>query len=197
MDPITLSLGVLKALVNSGVGSSVLSGLGGLLFGDKGKEVADKINQTASSIFGTTDPRAIELAIQQDKSKAERFVAQVAAETDRYRIEVEDRKDARIRDLEIRKLPGASGMPTGSNVRANIMLTGAFSYIIGATAFIFMNIESLASPGAVAVLTFLTTSMGGVIAMLGQAFSFEFGSSRGSSEKTNQMAEMNKALAKT
>lgn len=187
MDPITIAIGVVSALIKSGVGGSIMSGLGSLIFGDKGKEVADKVINTANSVFGTTDPKAIELAIQQDKSKSEQFVAQVQAETEQYRIEVEDRINARARDIAIQSLPKEQ---QGSNLRANIMIVGAYAYVIGATIFIFFNIKDLSSVGSVAVLTFLTTTMGNVTGMLGQAFGFEFGSSRGSSEKTNQMAEI-------
>lgn len=184
MDPITIAIGVVSALIKSGAAGSIMSGLGSLIFGDKGKEVADKVINTANNVFGTTDPKAIELAIQQDKSKSEQFVAQIQAETEQYRIEVEDRINARARDIALRTVP-----QQGSNLRANIMILGAFFYVIAATIFIFFNIKDLSSVGSVAVLTFLTTTMGNVTGMLQQAFGFEFGSSRGSSEKTNQMVE--------
>lgn len=190
MDPISISLGIITALVKSGAAGSMLSGIGSLIFGDKGKDVADKVIKTANNVFGTTDPKSIELAVQQDKSKAEKFIAEVSAETERYRIEVDDRINARARDIAIRSLPKDSP----SNLRANIMIIGAFAYVIGATGFIFMNITDLARPGAVAVLTFLTTTMGNVTAMIGQAFGFEFGSSRGSSEKSNTIASITEQL---
>lgn len=194
MDPISIALGVVSALIKSGAAGSMLSGIGSLIFGSKGADVADKVINSATKVFGTTDPRSIELAIQQDKSKAERFITEVTAETERYRIEVEDRMNARARDIALRSLPKDS---QGSNTRANVMIVGAFFYVIAATTFIFFNIKDLSSVGSVAVLTFLTTTMGNVTGMLQQAFGFEFGSSRGSADKANTIATITETLTNT
>lgn len=195
MEPISIAIGIITALAKSGLGGSMLSGLGSLIFGDKGKEVADKVISTANSVFGTTDPKAIELAVQQDKSKGELAIAKLEEDTKQYRIEVDDRKDARARDMKIRELELELAAKRNEeipwwrqNARANIMIALAFTYLIGATAFIFLYIGELSNVGAVAVLTFLTTSMGNVLQMLGSAFNFEFGSSRGSAAKDATMA---------
>jgi len=166
-----------------------ITGLIKMLGGDKAEEVAGKVIDSAKKVFGTDDPKAIELKVQQDQSAAQRYLADVEAETERYRIEVDDRKSARERDIKVRE--------QGSNLRANLMVCAAFAYVIMATAFIFFNIDDLAKPGSVAVLTFLTTTMGNVVALLGMAFAFEFGSSRGSADKSDQLGALVSTLSKT
>lgn len=197
MDPISIAVAILGVLKTTGLGGTILSGLGSMIFGDKGREVADKVINTANTVFGTTDPKAIELAIQQDKSRGELAIAQLQEATKQYEIEVGDRKDARDRDVKIRELEAqlaaAQQKPLPwwmQNARANIMIAMAFCYVIGATTFIFLYITELSNAGAVAVLTFLTTSMGNVLQMLGSAFNFEFGSSRGSSAKDATISTM-------
>jgi hypothetical protein len=74
----------------------------------------------------------------------------------------------------------------GVGVRANVMLVGAFAsliFIIGGIVYFRADIPD-------GVLAILNMSCGAILTMLGSAFNFEFGSSRGSSEKSNQMADM-------
>jgi hypothetical protein len=72
----------------------------------------------------------------------------------------------------------------GVGVRANVMLVGAFAsllFIIGGLVYFRADIPD-------GVLAILNMTCGALLTMLGSAFNFEFGSSRGSSEKSNQMA---------
>ena len=197
MDPISIAAAILGVLHTTGLDSKILSGLGGMLFGDKGKEIAGKVIDGATKTFNTTDPAAIQAQIAADKTKADQFIARLQEDTKQYQIEVDDRKDARARDLRIRELELTLAAKQGTdevpwwrqNARANIMIALAFAYAIGGMAFVFIFIEDLSKPGSVAVLTFLTTSMGNVLGMLGTAFNFEFGSSRGSSAKDDTISK--------
>lgn len=166
--------------------SAVIGKITGTLFGEKASGAAAKIIDQATKTFGTTDPEQIKLEIAKDQSKLQAFVAQVDAETKSYQIEVEDRINARARDLEIRKLQGSDGVPAGTNPRANVMLVMAFVtliFIIGLTIVYRATIPD-------GILAILQGATGALLTMITLAFNFEFGSSRGSSEKSNQIVDM-------
>lgn len=193
MEPIGLAFGVLSAIVGAmGGPSAIISKIGGLLGGDKGAEVAGKVASTATQVFGSTDPEKIKLAIAQDQSKLAAFVAQVDSDTKMYQVEVEDRKDARARDLEIRKLADDKGVPAGTNPRANVMLVMAFlmlGFILGLTILYRTTIPD-------GILAILQGACGSLLTMITLAFNFEFGSSRGSSEKSNTLQNITDTLSK-
>lgn len=95
------------------------------------------------------------------------------------RINVDDRKDARSRDVELHK----SGY---RNVRADVMVAVAFLAVIG-IAFILAYFANLKGE----VIGFLT-AVGGMFARnIGTAFDFEFGSSRSSRDKDAMIAQVN------
>lgn len=187
MDPIGIAIGVLGAVVTAMGGPSAIIGkLSGALFGDSGAAVAGKVVDQATKAFGTTDPEQIKLKIAQDRSRADVFIAEVDADTKAYQIEVEDRKDARARDMEIRRIADERGVAAGTNTRANIMLLMAFItliFIIGMTILYRASIPD-------GILAILQGATGALLTMITLAFNFEFGSSRGSSEKSNQIADM-------
>ena len=179
MDPITAAIGitsVLGRILGSGVGTSII----GALAGPKAAEAAGKVVAGAKDLFGTDDPKKIELLAQQDRTKAEILLKRLDADLDSYRIQVDDTKSARERDVAVRTVNG------GTNPRANVMLVCAFTYLIIVTSGIIWFRNDI--PGE--VLALLNMSLGAVLGMLVQAFNFEFGSSRASGEKTKQLAEM-------
>lgn len=165
-----------------GAGSEIIK----MLAGEKAGEVAEKIVRGAEAVFGTADPKQIELLIQQDKSKADLALAQMNNDLEAYRIQVDDIKSARERDVEMRKTTG------GANNRANVMLAGNFCCIIVIVIGIIWFRASM--PDGIAAI--LGGLIGNLATMMTQAFNFEFGSSRGSSEKTDQMASMISKMAK-
>ncbi|MDF2232606.1 hypothetical protein P2H44_08585 [Albimonas sp. CAU 1670] len=95
-----------------------------------------------------------------------------------------DRKDARARDLELHRLGDG-------NLRANIMLGMAFGAIVVITgALVLLNTFGEKSEFTGAIFGFLT-GIGGMFARnVGSAFDFEFGSSRGSQKKSEQLQTM-------
>lgn len=177
---IPLALQIVGSLAGSGIGGGIVKSVTSMLGGDKAAEVADKVINAAESIFGTKDPKQIELLVQQDKSKAELALARMSNDIEEYRIQVDDAKSARERDIEVRR------MNAGTNIRANVMLLAAFAYLIIVTVAIIWFRKDI--PGE--ILALINMSIGAVLGMLVQAFNFEFGSSRASGEKTNQMASM-------
>lgn len=193
MEPISLAFGVLSAITTAlGGPSAIISKITGLLAGKDAAAVAGKVVDTATKTFGSTDPEVIKAQIAADQTKLAAFQASVEADTKAYEIEVEDRKDARARDLELRKIVDDKGVPAGANPRANVMLGMAFCSFI---TIIFLTVwfRSTIPDG---VLAILNASVGALLYMIGQAFNFEFGSSRGSSEKSNTISNMADAASR-
>ena len=82
--------------------------------------------------------------------------------------------------------PGGIRVVAGTNARSNVMLVGAFvSFIVIISGTLHFRADI---PDG--VLAILNMSCGAILAMLGSAFNYEFGSSRASAEKSNQMADM-------
>lgn len=82
--------------------------------------------------------------------------------------------------------PDGAKVVSGIGIRANVMLVGAFFsliFIIGALVYFRADIPD-------GVLAILNMTCGALLAMLGSAFNFEFGSSRSSGEKSSQMADL-------
>jgi hypothetical protein len=186
MNPLLLipaALQIIGTLTGASKTVSAVTGIGGdlvkMLTGEKAGDVATAVLVAAKRVLGTDDPKQIELLIAQDRTKADLALAQMAADTERFKIQVEDTQDARARDTAIRE-------QSGSNPRANVMLAGNFACIIAITLGLLFYRESM--PDGIAAI--LGALIGNLATMLTQAFNFEFGSSRGSSEKSNQLTEM-------
>lgn len=163
-----------------GLAAQLVPSIAGMLLGNKAEQVTETVVKAAKDFFGTDDPKEIEAQIAADASLAERFKAKLLAETEQYRIQVEDTKSARDRDIEVRKLSG------GTNLRANVMLIGAFLCLTGVLGGTILYRSDIPD----GVLALMNMTAGALLGMLVQAFNFEFGSSRGSSEKTDQIATL-------
>lgn len=163
--------------------TTLVPGLVGALGGSAAGAVTEKILSAAKAVFGTTDMSQIEAQVAADTSKLEMFRARVSAETEQFRLQVQDVQDARRRELELAQIRG-----NARNVRANLMLIGAFVILTVDIAVIALYRNSL--PGE--VLAILNIVAGGVISQIGQAFNFEFGSSRGSEQKSDQIMALTK-----
>lgn len=89
-----------------------------------------------------------------------------------------DRQNARLRDTQIRQ--------TGTmNLRANLMLLAAFAAVISGWTILYLGGARL---DAVLVGSIVTV-VGMFARNIGTAFDFEYGSSRGSLEKTEMLAK--------
>lgn len=163
-----------------GIAANLVPSIAGMLLGTKAQSVTETVVNAAKEIFGTDDADQIQAAIAADATLAERFKAKLTADTEQYRIQVEDTKSARDRDVEVRKMSG------GTNMRANIMLIGAFICLCGVLGGTILYRKDIPD----GVLALMNMTAGALLGMLVQAFNFEFGSSRGSSEKSDQLASM-------
>lgn len=164
----------------------IIGGIAGLLGGPKASETAKAVVDKATAVFGTSDPEQIKLKIAQDQGLVQKYIAQVQADTEQYRIQTLDIQNARARDITIREMKDEKGVPAGTNPRANIMLFGAFSILViimVGTLFYRASIPDT-------VMAMLSMIAGGLVGMLTQAFNFEFGSSRGSADKSATLQDI-------
>ena len=143
------------------------------LGGDKAADAAGRIVDTASAVVGGVTPQEILDRLKADKElQAKTALALRALDNELEGAYLKDRADARARDVAIQ----SGGR---RNYRADIMLAMAF----GGVAFISWLLLSYRVDGGAAVGGFLIGVGGALVKMIGDAFAFEFGSSRSSKDK--------------
>jgi len=171
------------ALAATGVGAPV-----GALVGGLGAIIGHAIGQPATpqniaAAFG--DPALQEKLLElQETNKSDlqklalqKDLAELGAEEREQEATLADKQSARARDTAI--------ITAGkTNVRADLMLAGAYASV--AIIVIALVVGHIDAGGAIfALLLMLATKFAGNI---GTAFDFEYGSSRGSVDKTAVMA---------
>lgn len=163
MDPITIALGLAQ------FAPSILRFFG---VGEKPVAVAEKVVQIAQTVTGKGTPEEALAAMRENAQLAQQFnLAALAADSDLQKAYLADRANARARDVEVRKLTG------GYNWRADIMVVACV------LALYFMVNKIVGDAIKPEVLAIFNMAIGALLKMLGDAFAFEFGSSRGSKEK--------------
>ena len=139
--------------------------------GSKQADVAERILGVAKAISGQAEPEKAVEAVLADPNLQLQFQQSLIAERLEYaKLEVEDRKSARERD-------GLFIKAGRWNFRADLMVIGcviALCYIVNEIGGQSVKPE---------VLAIFNMAVGALLKMLGDAFAFEFGSSRGSKEK--------------
>ena len=174
---IPIALRVAPSLINLITGS------------DKAEEITQKTVDVVSAVtgidVGTPDgaQRAADALESDPALMADMTMRLRAIESDEVQALLADRRDGRNRDIEVRKLNN------GRNTRADVMLAGAFIALIGCVAGSIWMAFSIGLDSVQVQLTFglLNTISGFLMKILSDAFSFEFGSSRGSKEKSAQL----------
>jgi hypothetical protein len=150
------------------------------LGGDQAQDVATKVVDIAQKATGSTDPVEAILRLQENSgmvSEFQRAIIQVEAEIEL--AVMKDRQDARLRDVAL--------LNAGrSNARADVMVMSAAVGLILCLASLAYFSHEL--PGeAVGIISTIAGIFG---ACLKDAYSFEFGSSRGSKDKDNAVVAM-------
>lgn len=140
--------------------------------------VANTLVSIAQSITKTTDISKLQQQIKSDPKLANEL--QEAFLKNRKEIElaiIKDKQNARARDIAINKIR--------KNIRADIMVISAAVGLVSCLIFIacFRNL-----PGE--IIGIISTIAGIFGSCLKDAYSFEFGSSRGSKEKDQTVASM-------
>jgi hypothetical protein len=168
---------------------------------DRAEAVAQSVSQAVERATGIAPADArraseAQALIEADPELAARLASELreleGRELDRL---LADRRDARARDVEVRRLTG------GLNTRANVMLLMAFlAIVVIAGALVVLNLRSAGQSGGElqftgAIIGFLT-GIGGMFARnIGSAFDFEFGSSRGSKNKDGHIEQLSRELS--
>lgn len=176
MLPVILGALPLLAKIPAAIG-----GIASILGFDDVADVAGKVDGLVSEIEnGTKPPLTPEqtAALQQLTNTHAQEMARIALQEKGLDIDVEkaylqDRGSARQRDTELHK----AGY---TNHRATIMLAVAFFAFCFISYLIYKDSDM--SEG---VLAIMNMSIGALLKMLSDGFAFEFGSSRGSKEKTD------------
>lgn len=146
---------------------------------DKAAEAAGQVVEIAEAVTGKTGHGAV-VAMQADPTLVLQFrtsLLQVEADLDKAYLA--DRADARARDV-------ALAQAGRNNRRADVMIIGA---VVGLLACLFVLVRFQGQvPGE--VVGIVSTVAGLFGACLRDAFQFEFGSSRGSADKSELLARM-------
>ena len=149
--------------------------------GEKPVAIAQQVIDIAQSVTGTKSPEEALAAMQKNQEFAQKFQMAVLQQDGEFeRMYLDDRKDARSRDVALAQATGHT------NRRADIMLTLAFLAVIVISCLLALGTVTPSS----AVSGFLFT-IGGMFARnIGTAFDFEFGSSRGSKDKDDLLSKL-------
>lgn len=142
--------------------------VGGLLSSVLGCEESPEAITTAL-YNATPEQRAKILEIQ--NSHKERLL-ELGSENEK--LYLDDKKDARKRDVKLKQVGY-------KNYRADLMIFVAFCSFVFICYLINTNLELKPE-----VLAIFNMAIGALLKMIGDAFSFEFGSSRGSKEKDSR-----------
>jgi len=151
------------------------------LSGPKAQDVAQTVVDTAKHITGGTDTQEISHLLQENTKMVADFQrAMLQLESDLERTQLQDRQDARTRDVALRQVN------VGRNTRADIMvLSAALGLVFCLCSLAYYSTEL---PGeAVGIISTIAGIFG---ACLKDAYAFEFGSSRGSKDKDLTMATL-------
>ena len=153
----------------------------GLLFGGKaGSDGAGsgvvKLEAALRDLFGSTDPAAVQQQLDTDPAKTTALQARLDAETERLKARLADTENARAATVSL--AAAQSPMAWGSPVVSGIVV-GAFA-IVSIVVFGRYGVES-----AVGQLI-----AGALIAKFGTVVDFWLGSSRGSSDRADQITAM-------
>lgn len=172
MDPITIALALAQ------LAPSLLRYFG---VGEKPVAVAEKVIEVAKQITGQpSGPEAIE-AMKQNAQLAHDFnLAVLKMDGELEQAYLADRRDARARDVALHQ----AGY---QNRRADLMVL--FDVIGLVACLVVLSLFRKDIPGEVVGL--LSTIAGIFGLCLRDAHQFEFGSSRGSREKDNLLADIN------
>lgn len=165
-----------------------LPALVGKFTGAKGEQLARVVVDEAARVTGQNvgdAPHVIANRLECDPALLVEFRSRLMDHAEVLeRLALDDRRDARARDVTLR-----AGRGVLANWRADMLA-------LAAVLLLWRIIEALLTGGdsvqAGPLRDALMMLMGGVLALVKDVYQFEFGSSRGSREKTDQMASQGK-----
>jgi hypothetical protein len=168
MDPISIALGLAQFV------PSIVRWLGG----DQAGDVAQQVVDTAQTVTGKTGQAALD-GIKADPAAQLAFQQAMAAQSeDLEKAYLADRASARSRDLGL--------VQAGRrNIRADIL---AYAAIGGLISLIWVLLVHSIPEGPTRDILLILS--GALVAIVKDVYGFEFGSSRGSEVKTEQIAKL-------
>jgi hypothetical protein len=147
--------------------------------GDEAEESTKKVTDIARAITGKETPEDAEQAIRNNPELFMQFkTAVMAHDLAMEKVYMENTKDARGRDIALKERGYR-------NTRADLMVLAAFVTLIAIVGALWAYQSEIPQ----AVLAIFTLMAGQLLKMLSDAFNFEFGSSRGSKEKSIKLGE--------
>lgn len=160
-------------LAIAGLAAEFLPGIVRHLAGDKAGEVADRIGTTVTKLTGESDPDKASEILRANPD----MVIALRRDLAGFEVELEkaylaDRQDARARDVAVHAMGRR-------NWRADIMLICATASLV----YIIYAINGSIGKISGEVLAIFNMAIGALLKMIGDAFAFEFGSSRSSKDK--------------
>ena len=152
--------------------------MAGEVGGDKAGRAADVAVDLAKTVTGATDAEAALAELQADPDLALQYqTAIIDQQTRLAEAYLADRSDARTRDVEIQRI-------RGRNLRADILAVGALTAFVAVLAALFwFEIPEGANRESLLIL------LGALTVILKDVYAFEFGSSRGSKDKADAIAQ--------
>jgi hypothetical protein len=168
MDPISLALGLAQYV------PSIVRWLGG----DSAGDTAQKVVNVAETVTGKTGQAALD-SIKADPAAQLAFQQAMAAQTeDLEKAYLADRASARARDT-------AFVQAGRRNIRADIL---AYAAIGGLISLIWVLLVHSIPEGPTRDILLILS--GALVAIVKDVYGFEFGSSRGSEAKTEQLTNL-------
>jgi len=168
MDPISLALGLAQFV------PSIIRWLGG----DKAGDIAGQVVGAAETITGKTGQAALD-AIKADGAQQLAFQQAIAAQAaDLEKAYLADRASARTRDV-------ALAQAGRRNLRADIL---AYAAIGGLISLIWVLLVHSIPEGPTRDILLILS--GALVAIVKDVYGFEFGSSRGSQDKSEQLSRL-------
>ncbi|ANT62725.1 hypothetical protein AYJ57_20345 [Salipiger sp. CCB-MM3] len=160
----------------------------GKLSGSRAGDLAERVVSTAAGVVGLPLDASVDEIVAKlgDDPEAERrfTLAMMEIERDVYRLELEDRRAAR-------ESQNARGQQR-ADMMLKMVVTGLLACILAVVALGMVGMEN--DTARASLIALLTTIAGALLKMFSDAFAFEFGSSRGSKNKDEQIEEFNQAL---
>ena len=168
MDPISIALGLAQFV------PAITRWLGG----DKAADVAQQVVNTAETVTGKTGQAALD-TITADSAAQLAFKQAMGAQADDLeKAYLADRASARTRDLGLAQ----SGR---RNIRADVL---AYAAIGGLISLIWVLLVRAIPDGPTRDILLILS--GALVAIVKDVYGFEFGSSRGSEVKTEQITQL-------
>lgn len=149
----------------------------GKIAGDKAGKVAEQVVDLARTVTGEEEPDKVEAALAEHPELAHEFqMKAMELDAEIEKAYLVDRQDARARDVQL-------ALAGQHNRRGDVLAYSAVSALL-----ILVGVAVFHPPAGEWGQSVLAGAIGALLMRVADVFAFEFGSSRGSKEKSVQLA---------